>query len=118
MLLDLPGRSWMIWDVAHQGRDLLEARRPGAGPPSDGRKAPSLAMRLAASILAWMPPFALLIASAWILWEVAGARLALPWVGLSGWPPALLPALRRLGRLISPSCGPHDRLSGLRVVPR
>ena len=80
----------------------------------DGRKAPRwrCAWR---SFLVWLPPAVLLIASVW-----ARGRNPTP-----GWPSwlafglavALLP-LYVASALYSPSRGPHDRLSGLRVVPR
>ncbi len=104
---------WMIWDFITRGGFSLKLAGLGL-VRWDGRKAPRwrCAWR---SLVTWMPPFALLIASAWILREI-------PVPAWPGWVPfwlavALMPVYVA-SALISPSCGPHDRLSGLRVVPR
>jgi hypothetical protein len=104
---------WIIWDFITRGGISLKLAGLGLAR-WDGRRASRwrCAWR---SMLVWVPPFALLIASAWVQW-----RFPLPdwacWI-YYGLAVALMPVYVALA-LIFPSCGPHDRLSGLRVVPR
>jgi hypothetical protein len=104
---------WVVWDFLTSGGFSL--RLAGLGLVRwNGRKAPRWRCGWR-SLLVWFPIFALLIAS-------VGVRLQHPTFTWACWVPyglavALLPVYVG-SALISPSCGPHDRLSGLRVVPR
>ena len=104
---------WVAWDFLTRGGFAL--RLAGLGLIRwDGRKASRwrCAWR---SLLVWAPPFALLIASVWLQMEVPTPEW--PRWAAFGSAVALLP-IYVASALASPSCGPHDRLSGLRVVPR
>jgi eukaryotic-like serine/threonine-protein kinase len=104
---------WMIWDFCTRGG--ISLKLAGLGLVKwDGRRAPRwrCAWR---SYLVWAPLFALLTASVAVQWQNPTFVRAC-WVPF-GLAVALLP-LYVVSALVSPSCGPHDRLSGLRVVPR
>ena len=104
---------WMVWAFITRGG--ISLKLAGLGLVRwDGRKAPRWRCAWRA-LLVWVPPTALLVASVWVRGQIPTP----PW---TGWVPyglavALLP-LYAASALISPDCGPHDRLSGLRVVPR
>ena len=104
---------WMVWDFATRGGFAL--RLAGLGlTRDDGR--PASRWRCAwRTFLVWMPLVVLLVASVWM----AGRSPNPPWLYLV---PrysalALLPLYVVLA-LAFPSRGPHDRLSGVRIVPR
>jgi len=104
---------WVAWSFAT--REGFAARLTGLGlVRPDGRAAPRwrCAWR---TLLAWLPPTALLIASVWARGRFPGQPGAC-WVlfGLAAAVPAVYAALA----LVFPARGPHDVLSGLRVVPR
>ena len=108
--------AWVVWDFATAGG--FASRLAGLELVRlDGRKPPRwrCAWR---SLLVWTPPTALLILAAW----ARSGRAAPDW---SSWLPfglavALLPAYFAAACLPDAPVkgGPHDRLSGLRVVPR
>ncbi|WP_435010886.1 protein kinase domain-containing protein [Tundrisphaera lichenicola] len=112
-LAPIPAIVWIIWDFLTQGGFSL--RLAGLGLVRwDGRPAPRwrCAWR---SFLVWAPPTALLVASVFVMGRIPNPNWA-------RWIPffvsvASLPVYVVLA-LVFPSCGPHDRLSGLRVVPR
>jgi eukaryotic-like serine/threonine-protein kinase len=105
--------SWMAWDFFTRGGFSLNFAGLGLAR-WDGRPAPRwrCAWR---SLVVWVPVFGLLVASVWAQ-EVAPTSGRACWV-IYGLALALLP-IYAASALYSPSCGPHDRLSGLRVVPR
>jgi eukaryotic-like serine/threonine-protein kinase len=103
---------WIIWDAITRGGISLKLAGLGLAR-WDGRKAARwrCAWR---SFLVWVPPNALLIASVWVQGRI-------PTPAWSCWAifdlaVALMP-IYAASALISPSSGPHDQLSGLRVVP-
>ena len=104
---------WMVWDAVTRGGISLKLVGLGL-VRRDGRAAPRWRAGWR-SFLVWAPPASLLIAAVGVQ-----ARMPIPewpcWI-VYGLAVALLP-LSVASALISPSCGPHDRLSGLRVVPR
>ena len=103
----------MIWDGITRGG--FSWKLAGLGLVRwDGQPAPRWRCGWR-SLVTWAPPFALLALANWLYWR----GLTIGW---AAWVPfglalALLPAYVA-SALYSPSCGPHDRLSGLRVVPR
>jgi serine/threonine protein kinase len=104
---------WMIWDAITRGG--FSWKLAGLGLVRwDGQPAPRWRCGWR-SLVTWVPPFALLALANWHHWK--GFTPGWPaWVAF-GLALALLPAYAA-SALASPSCGPHDRLSGLRVVPR
>ena len=107
---------WMIWDAITRGGMSLKL----AGLALvrwDGQPAPRwrCAWR---SLVVWTPLFGLLVASTWVQGQIPTPDWA-SWVPY-GLATALLPLYVGLGRLDMslPRERPHDRLSGLRVVPR
>jgi hypothetical protein len=113
LLVSLFPAIWVAWDFATRGGFSLKLAGLGL-VQWDGRKAPRwrCAWR---TFLVWLPIVVLLIASVaiqayypsppWPRWVPFGIALA------------LLPGYAALA-MIFRSCGPHDYLSGLRVVPR
>ena len=105
--------SWVAWDCLTRGGFSL--RLAGLALVGwDGRRAARWRCGWR-SLLVWAPPFALLIASAWVQGQMPTSGRA-PWVPF-GLAVALLPVYVA-SAFASPARGPHDRLSGLRVVPR
>ena len=104
---------WVVWDWLTRGGFALKLAGLGL-VRWDGRVAPRwrCAWR---SLMVWLPMAALLIASVW----VRGRAPTPAWPSwlVFGMAVALLP-LYAASALFFPSRGPHDRLSGLRVVPR
>jgi len=104
---------WMAWDLASRGGYSL--RLAGLGLiRRDGR--PATSWRCAwRSLLTWAGPSSLLFASVVLRVRAPGAPWA--WWAAFGLAGALLPIQAALA-VAFPSEGPHDRLSGLRVVPK
>jgi hypothetical protein len=104
---------WIIWDFATRGGFCL--RFAGFGlVRKDGRLAPRWRCGWR-SLVTWAPLTVLLIASVWL--DNLYPKPA--WVHLVPFYLAMaLPVVYAVLALIFPSRGPHDRLSGLRVVPR
>ena len=104
---------WVAWDLVTRGGFALKLAGLGL-VRSDGRKAPRWRCAWRSSLV-WLPPAFLLVASVWV-------RGQIPTLGWPSWLVfglAVAPLPLYVGSaLFSPSCGPHDRLSGLRVVPR
>ena len=104
---------WPAWDGLTRGGFGLGLAGLGL-TRWDGRRAARWRCAWRSSLV-WLPPTLLLVASL----AVRGRSPApgwLPWAPF-GLAAALLP-LYVASALLNPSCGPHDRLSGLRVVPR
>jgi hypothetical protein len=104
---------WVVWDFLTRGGFSLKLAGLGL-VRWDGRKAPRwrCAWR---SLLAWLPIVTLLVGSIAI-------QAYYPTPVWPRWVPfclavALLPGYAGLAMFFR-SCGPHDYLSGLRVVPR
>jgi eukaryotic-like serine/threonine-protein kinase len=105
--------AWMAWNIVARGGFALKLAGLGL-VQSDGRLAPRWRC-LWRAFLIWAPIATLLFASVWVRGQNPGTG----WPGwlVFGLAVALLP-LYVLSALFNPSRGPHDRLSGLRVVPR
>ncbi len=104
---------WVVWNLLARGGVALKLAGLGL-VRSDGRLAPRWRCCWRA-LLVWTPVTVLLLASVWVHWRI-------PTVDWPGWfvfglAVALLP-LYVVSALLLPHDGPHDRLSGLRVVPR
>jgi eukaryotic-like serine/threonine-protein kinase len=104
---------WIVWDLLTRGG--LALRFAGFGLVlGDGRLAPRWRCGWR-SLVTWAPLAVLLIASVWLDNNYPNPR----WVHRAPFYLALaLPILYAVQVLILPARGLHDRLSGLRVVPR
>jgi hypothetical protein len=104
---------WIVWDFLTRGGFSL--RLAGFGlVREDGRIAPRWRCAWRSAVI-WAPPAGLLVASVWL-----DNRYPNPgWVHRVPFYLAMaLPFVYAALALAFPSKGPHDRLSGLRVVPR
>jgi uncharacterized RDD family membrane protein YckC len=105
--------AWTVWDFLTRGGFAL--RLSGLGLVlGDGRPAPRwrCAWR---TFVTWAPMTALFVASVWLDFRYPNSYSAhrVPLYAALG-----LPGLYAVLALVFPSRGPHDWLSGLRVVPR
>jgi uncharacterized RDD family membrane protein YckC len=105
--------SWVLWNFVARGGLALKLAGLGL-VRSDGRIAPRWRC-LWRAFLVWAPPAFLLFGAVWV--RVLNPALVWPAWLMYGVAVALLP-LYVASALFAPACGPHDRLSGLRVVPR